>query len=69
MAIDGVVALVGFATDKPFGERRIRKIKRFAERLVPVDQLGLFGPELIAVFDRLLVKLFDCRHEASSCRT
>ncbi len=51
VAVDGVVADVGFAADEPLGERRPGKIENLAERLVPVDALGFFTPEGVRIFD------------------
>ena len=47
MAVDRVVAEVGHAADEPFGERRLAVVENLLERLVPVDELGLLGPELV----------------------
>ena len=62
MAVDRVVAEIGEAADKPFREWRPAVVEHRLERLVPVHELRLLGPELLAAFDGLLVKLFVSRH-------
>jgi hypothetical protein len=57
MPIDRVVAQVRSATDEPSGERRLRVIADLVEGLLPIDQLGLSGPEHIALLDRLAMEL------------
>lgn len=56
VAVDGVVAEVGLATDEPAGEGRPAVVEHLVERAVPVDQLGLLGPESRRVFDRAAVE-------------
>jgi hypothetical protein len=45
VAVHRVVAQVGLATFKPARERRIVVVANPVKGLVPVDQLGLLGPE------------------------
>jgi len=51
MAVDGVVAQVGLATNKPFGKRRVAVIANLLRRDFPVHQLGLLAPKGVAVMD------------------
>jgi hypothetical protein len=57
VAIDRVVAEVGFAADEPARERRAAVVEHRVERPVPVDQLRFFAPERFAVFDRTAVEI------------
>src|ERR1043166_3163503 len=57
MAVDRVVAGVGFAADEPAGKRRLAVIEHFRVRLVPVDQARLLIPECLAVFQRAAVEV------------
>ncbi len=52
-----VVAQVGQATLKPAGKRRVVVVADPVKRFVPIDELGLFGPEGIAVFDGAAVEV------------
>ncbi|MPN31945.1 hypothetical protein SDC9_179420 [bioreactor metagenome] len=63
VAVDRVVAKVGLATNEPLGKRRAGIIAHLGERFFPVDELGLFGPELVRLFDGILVKLLVRRHK------
>jgi hypothetical protein len=63
VAIYRVVAKIGLAADKPLREWRTRKIADLLRRRLPVDQLGLFGPELVALFDGTLVEIGIFTHD------
>jgi hypothetical protein len=56
------MAEVGLATDKPLGKRRAGIVADLGEWFFPVDQLGLFRPELVRLFDGILVKFLVRRH-------
>ncbi len=58
MAIDRVVAEVGFAADEPAPERRLVVFEDLLRRLVPMDRLRGFGPEHLWLFNRLAVDVF-----------
>ena len=45
MTIYHVMAKIGLPADEPFAERRLAVIQNFAERLVPVYELGLLAPK------------------------
>jgi hypothetical protein len=62
VAVDGVVAEVGFTADEPLDERRLGKIVDLLGLLVPVDQLGLLAPEAVAVFDGAFVECLVRSH-------
>ena len=62
VAIDRVVAEIGGAPDKPLGKRRLAVVANRLRRRLPVDQLGLFGPEGVAVVDGTTVKVGVARH-------
>src|SRR5687768_12405608 len=62
MAIDGVVAEVGLPADEPFAERRTGVVQDLRERLVPVHELCLLGPEAVALGDGTAIKLPVARH-------
>jgi len=57
MAVYRVVAKIGLAARKPCGKRRLAVITHLVERLVPVNELGLFGPEAIPVFNGTTMKV------------
>ncbi len=57
VAIDAVVAQVGFAADEPLGHGEI-PVEHFIPGLEPVQLFGGFGPEGFGVFDGLLVEGF-----------
>ena len=57
MAIDRVVAKIGFAPDKPARKRRIVILEDTIKRFVPIDELCLFRPEIITVFNGSTVEL------------
>lgn len=52
MAIEGVVAGVDFAPDKPPIERLPRIIEDRVPLFVPVNIFSRFGPELLGLFER-----------------
>ena len=68
MTVNRVITKIGFAIDKPLGKRWARIIAHLGKRFFPVDELGLLGPELIRLFDGILVKLFVCRHKIPQIR-
>ena len=45
MTIYHVMAKIGLPAAEPFAERRLAVIQNFAERLVPVYELGLLAPK------------------------
>jgi hypothetical protein len=45
MAVDGVVAEIGFTADKPAPERRVAVVEYLLRRFVPMDALGFLAPE------------------------
>jgi len=47
MPVDGVVAKIRFAADKPSGKRRPAEIAHATKRLPPMNCLGLLSPELL----------------------
>src|SRR3974377_106753 len=61
MAVDRVVAEVRLAAPEPLRERRVRIVEHLFERLMPIDGLGLFSPELVALLEGSTVK-FPVRH-------
>jgi hypothetical protein len=63
MAVNGVMAEVGLAADKPLRERRARKITNLLRLRLPVDQFRLLGPELVALLNRTLVKIGVFTHD------
>ena len=63
MAVNRVMAKIGLAADKPFGKRRTGIVAHLGKRLFPINQLSLLGPELVRLFDGILVKLFVSRHK------
>ena len=63
VAVHRVVAQVGLAANEPFGKRRIAVIANLLGRDFPVHQLGLLGPESVAVVDRALVKFCKIAHK------
>src|SRR6187401_2114344 len=65
VAVDGVMAKVGYAADDPARERRLGIVEDLAERLVPVHELRLLGPEALAIRDRAAVKVPVARHRPS----
>ncbi len=67
-AIHGVVAQVGRAADEPLGKRLVGIIQHLTERLLPVDSLGLLGPECLRLFDRLLIKICKTHDASPRCR-
>ena len=56
VAVDGVVAEVGFTAHEPFDEGRVGEIVDLRGLLVPVDQLGLLAPKAVPVFDGAFMK-------------
>jgi hypothetical protein len=60
--VNGVVAQVGLAPDKPPGERRIVKIQHPLRVLVPLYPLGLFHPESLTILQRSPVKRLVLLH-------
>ncbi|EKE17441.1 MAG: hypothetical protein ACD_10C00455G0002 [uncultured bacterium] len=62
MTVNGVMAEICLAANKPFGKWRTGIITYLGERLLPINKLGLLGPKLIRLFDRVLVKFFVSRH-------
>ena len=52
-----VVAQVGQAAFIPFGKRWVVVVADAVKRLVPFDQVGLFGPEGIGLVNGLAVKV------------
>src|SRR5439155_1404499 len=67
VAVDGVVAEVGFAADEPARKRWPRVIEDLAARPVPMDQLRLLNPETLAVLDRTAVEFGVARHPSPPC--
>src|SRR3989454_12461868 len=67
VAVERVVAEVGFAADEPARKRRPRVIEHLAARLVPMDQLRLLGPETLAVLDRTAVEFGVALHPVPPC--
>jgi hypothetical protein len=57
MTVYGIVANIGLGSDKPFGVRRIAVIQDLGPPGLPIDQLGLFGPEGLGFLDGTAVKL------------
>ena len=63
MAVDAVIRGVELPTDVPFGEWGVGPVKRFFERLEPVDHVGSdFGPELIRIRFGLIPDLLVLLH-------
>jgi hypothetical protein len=56
MSVDRVVAQVGLAAGIPAREGRLAVIADLLERLAPIDQLRLLGPEPVALLDRTPVE-------------
>ncbi len=56
MAVDRVVAEIGFAADEPARERQPAAVEHLLERLVPVDAGGLLTPEVVGLLDRAAVE-------------
>ena len=57
MPIHRVVTQVGGAADEPARERRVAVVAHLREGRVPLDQLGLLGPEGVAVFERAAMEV------------
>ena len=55
MAVDGVVAEIGFTADKPAPERRVAVVEYLLRRFVPMDALGFLAPEGLRLVDRATV--------------
>ena len=66
VTIHRVVAEVSLTVHEPFDEGWTRKITDLGERLFPLDQLCLLGPEIIAVFDGTLMKILILAHSSSA---
>ena len=62
MAVYRVVAQIGGATHKPARKRRVAVITNLLRRGFPVDELGLFGPKGVTIFDGATVKLCKAGH-------
>src|SRR2546426_7472326 len=67
VAVERVVAEVGFAADEPARKRWPRVIEDRAARLLPMDQLRLLSPETLAVLDRTAVEVGVARHPSPPC--
>ncbi|VUM26484.1 hypothetical protein PGKDCPLP_04088 [Stenotrophomonas maltophilia] len=55
VAVDGVVAEIGFTTDEPAPERRVAVVEHLLRRFVPMDALGFLAPEGLRLVDRATV--------------
>ena len=69
MAVHCVVAQICRAADKPLGKRGVAVITNLHGRRVPVNQLGLLGPESIALVERATVKVSVRCHGFASCKS
>ena len=57
MPVDRVIAKIRFASDEPFRKGRLTKITNRVERSLPMNRLGLFGPEAFRLFQRTATEL------------
>ena len=55
VAVEAVVSHVDFAVFEPLGEWSFAPVQGFGERLVPVEFVGLLGPETESVLCGLVV--------------
>ncbi|MPM59419.1 hypothetical protein SDC9_106261 [bioreactor metagenome] len=62
MAVHRVVAQIGGATHEPARERRVAVVADLLGLGLPFDELGLFGPEGIAIFNRAAMEFRKTRH-------
>jgi len=62
MAVNCVVANIGFAADEPLGKRRVAVVTDLLGLRFPIHQLGLFGPKRIAVLNGTAVKICVRNH-------
>ena len=65
MAVNGVVTQIGFTPFEPFGKWRVAVVTNFLRHFVPLNLLGLFSPERIAVLNRTFVKICIVNHVVS----
>ena len=57
MAIDTVVAKIGFTANIPFGKWQIAVIKDLLRLFIPINPLGLLRPKLLAIINRGLINV------------
>src|ERR1039457_1040449 len=63
MTVHRVIAEVGLSADEPFRKRRIGIVEYLLEGPMPIDEIGLLGPECIRFLDRTPVEfLIDRTH-------